>query len=413
MKSFVIALMATLLSVATIASANPTVSLLPGTHRITDPIAAQYQFVGYDSHGRVGEDLLGTFLASDTSGKSIRFGTTNSLGLHVWTSIDSNGVFSVTEGVTHSEAVFAPEAADSVKSFTGQGYNQEHFRLSRGICPNPNAPTPPCDFSYPYAEHLLITPYNYGMAIEYPSVIEVWSKDFSVHTNHQFCSGLDCDEGARFWVGDKYDNGGLFVTALDAGPFPGPGPRVVQLAADTFAHTSHGSMAFIVRGLDDSFLFQTGPRGSEYSFARIDTGGTLHSFGGSFAINALVDGRVSGYAVGDVLEISTTENSFRLSSTARSTRVAGIYTGNPAVEAGIVDGGIATGGIAIATTGLTSCNVSAEGGIISPGDLLVTAATTGYAMKATGAITPGTILGKAMQSWTTGLGKINVLVTLQ
>ena len=412
MKSFVIALMVGLLGLCTTASANPTVYLSTGTHGIIDSSTAQYQFTGRVSSGRVGEDALGSFLTSDTPGQSVRFGTTNGLGLHVWASIDSNGVFSVTEGVTHSEAVFAPETADFVKSFTGQGYNQEHFRLSRGICPNPNAPTPPCDFSYPYAEHLLITPYNYGMALEYPSVIEVWSKDFSVHQNHQFCMGAECNEGARFWVGDRYDNGGLFITALDAGPFPGPGPRLVQLAADTFQHTSHGSMAFIVRGLDDSFLFQTGPRGSEYSFARIDTGGALHSFGGSFAIHASVDGRVSGYNVGDVLEISDTANSFRLSSTARSTRVAGVYTGTPAVVAGIVDGGL-TGGVALATTGIVLCNVSAEGGQVSPGDLLVTATTVGYTMKAGVNPAPGTILGKAMQPWTNGLGKINVLVTLQ
>ena len=411
MKLLITVLLSSLLGICAMANANPTTYLSTGTFGIYDGSTAQLQFSGAVSSGRVGEDALGSFLVSDTPWRSVRFGTTNGLGLHLWASLDSNGMFSVTEPVTHSEAVFAPETADYVKSVIGQTWGQEHFRLSRGICPNPNAPTPPCDISYPYAEHFLITPYNYGMAIEYPSVIEVWSKDFSVHQNHQFCSGAECKEGARFWVGDRYDNGGLFVTALDAGPFPGPGPRLVKIAADTFQHTSHGSMAFIVRNPDDQFLFQTGTYGSEHSFASIDTEGTFHSVGGSFAVHASVDGQVSGYNGGDVLEISDTTNSFRLSSSARSTRVAGVYTGTPAVVAGIVDGGL-TGGVALATTGIVLCNVSAEGGQVSPGDLLVTATTVGYTMKAGVNPAPGTILGKAMQPWTSGLGKINVLVTL-
>jgi hypothetical protein len=65
-------------------------------------------------------------------------------------------------------------------------------------------------------------------------------------------------------------------------------------------------------------------------------------------------------------------------------------------------------------------NASAENGAISPGDLLTTSATPGYAMKATpitvGGVTfyrPGTIVGKALQALDGGTGQIQALVALQ
>jgi hypothetical protein len=64
--------------------------------------------------------------------------------------------------------------------------------------------------------------------------------------------------------------------------------------------------------------------------------------------------------------------------------------------------------------GVVSCKVSAENGPIHPGDLLVTSATPGHAMRTDReSAWPGTILGKALGSLDSGTGVIQVLVTLQ
>jgi hypothetical protein len=62
--------------------------------------------------------------------------------------------------------------------------------------------------------------------------------------------------------------------------------------------------------------------------------------------------------------------------------------------------------------GIVPCRVSAENGAIQTGDLLVSSATPGHAMRDD---TPraGTIVGKALAPLAKGTGVIKVLVTLQ
>jgi hypothetical protein len=62
--------------------------------------------------------------------------------------------------------------------------------------------------------------------------------------------------------------------------------------------------------------------------------------------------------------------------------------------------------------GIVPCKVSAENGAIRPGDLLVTSAIPGHAMRDDDPKN-GTILGKALGSLDSGTGVIKVLVTLQ
>jgi hypothetical protein len=68
--------------------------------------------------------------------------------------------------------------------------------------------------------------------------------------------------------------------------------------------------------------------------------------------------------------------------------------------------------VPMAVVGIVSCRASAENGPIVPGDLLVTSSTPGHAMRDESPV-PGTILGKALGSLSTGTGMIDVLVTLQ
>ena len=78
------------------------------------------------------------------------------------------------------------------------------------------------------------------------------------------------------------------------------------------------------------------------------------------------------------------------------------------------------GEVPVALVGIVPTDVSAENGPVHVGDLLVTAATPGYAMKATSIVVhgarvvpTGAILGKALQPLARGKGKIAVLVTLR
>jgi hypothetical protein len=74
----------------------------------------------------------------------------------------------------------------------------------------------------------------------------------------------------------------------------------------------------------------------------------------------------------------------------------------------------------VAQSGRVRIKVDASYGAIHAGDLLTTSATPGHAMRSEGisvnGVTmhrPGTILGKALQSWSEGRGQILVLLTLQ
>jgi hypothetical protein len=125
------------------------------------------------------------------------------------------------------------------------------------------------------------------------------------------------------------------------------------------------------------------------------------------------------------------------SKSARSTLVAGIYSTRPGVLGSEHDWddvarqlgfdpmsdsveqnlkpmvlGKMIDEIPMALVGIVPCKVSAENGAIRPGDLLVTAATPGHAMRDERPQT-GTVVGKALGSLESGTGVIRVLVSLQ
>ena len=111
---------------------------------------------------------------------------------------------------------------------------------------------------------------------------------------------------------------------------------------------------------------------------------------------------------GDVVCIDV-EHDRRVVKSAQpyDTMVAGIISTDPAMLIGDSESPSP-----LALAGQVPCKVSAEGGPIRRGDLLVTSSTPGHAMKATDP-RPGTVLGKALGELETGTGVIYVLVTLQ
>ena len=149
--------------------------------------------------------------------------------------------------------------------------------------------------------------------------------------------------------------------------------------------------------------------------ARIDNTGKGFFNGGTQTggadIAELVDFKGRAPQPGDVVEIDPEHAMhYRLSSGSESTMVAGVITTKPGVlmNAGIDD---ASGLPALALAGRVPVKVTLEGGAIRPGDLLVSASLEGHAKRASGAVVPGTVIGKALQSHAEGsTGLVEMLV---
>jgi hypothetical protein len=101
-------------------------------------------------------------------------------------------------------------------------------------------------------------------------------------------------------------------------------------------------------------------------------------------------------------------NRVKASYQSYDTRVAGAVSPQP----GLILGEAGEWRVLVAQSGRVRVKVDATYGAIKPGDLLVTAPRTGYAMKSSSP-TPGTVVGKALEPLADGTGDILVLLTLQ
>ncbi|HZE24679.1 MAG TPA: hypothetical protein VE054_11830 [Blattabacteriaceae bacterium] len=143
--------------------------------------------------------------------------------------------------------------------------------------------------------------------------------------------------------------------------------------------------------------------------------GQFTSGGADFAESVAVKGVQSSYTAGDVLVIDDTAQR-RLAHTTQpySRLVAGIYSTQPGMVGGVSVGKVPGSHVPLAVVGIVPCKVTAVNGPIKAGDLLVTSAKPGYAMRGTDpSRLTGAILGKALQPLPNGEGVIQVLVTLQ
>ena len=109
-------------------------------------------------------------------------------------------------------------------------------------------------------------------------------------------------------------------------------------------------------------------------------------------------------------------NQVLLASQSYDTRVAGVVSARP----GLLLGEAGPDKVKVAQSGRVKVKVDASYGPIAAGDLLVTSATPGHAMRSTpvsvgGALIhrPGTLLGKALEQLEDGQGEILMLLTLQ
>ena len=117
--------------------------------------------------------------------------------------------------------------------------------------------------------------------------------------------------------------------------------------------------------------------------------------------------RVKDAAAGDVVVISADEDLTLCKSTRRfDTKVAGVISADPAFILGTEEENMP-----LALSGIVACNVTAENGPVDKGDLLVSSSLPGYAMRADAQeITPGMVVGNALDALPQGKGKIHILV---
>jgi hypothetical protein len=118
----------------------------------------------------------------------------------------------------------------------------------------------------------------------------------------------------------------------------------------------------------------------------------------------------AGLVPGDVVAIGQDGRLLR-TTRANETDVAGVYSTQPAMIAGLEKQG--TSQVPLAVAGVIPVKATTENGPIHPGDLLVSSSTTGRAMKAPRMPAPGTVIGKAMQTLESGRGTVEMLVMLR
>lgn len=139
--------------------------------------------------------------------------------------------------------------------------------------------------------------------------------------------------------------------------------------------------------------------------------------GGDYAESVDVSGDTMKYEPGDVLTVDPgAEGRFLRSAQPYSTSVTGVYSTRPGVvgRRQKTDASHMKQEIPMAMTGIVPTKVSAENGPIKPGDLLVTATKSGYAMKGTDRTQMlGAVIGKALGHLDSGTGIIEVVISLQ
>jgi hypothetical protein len=139
--------------------------------------------------------------------------------------------------------------------------------------------------------------------------------------------------------------------------------------------------------------------------------------GGDYAESVDVAGERKNYEPGDLLVIGPDGSSDVVkSSEPYSTLVVGVYSTKPGVvgRRQITDAKTSKTEVPMAMIGIVPTKVSAENGPIKRGDLLVASSTFGYAMRGTDRSKMlGAVIGKALGNLNSGLGVIEVAITLQ
>jgi hypothetical protein len=186
---------------------------------------------------------------------------------------------------------------------------------------------------------------------------------------------------------------------------------------------SNMPLAFYTNSSGPQFVLTTG---GSVGIGTISPGAMLHVVG-----NVQVDGNIAAkyqdvaewvpaatqMAPGTVVILGGTKpNEVSTSEKAYDTRVAGVVSDKP----GLILGEGGENQVKVAHIGRVKVKVYASYGPVQIGDLLVTSATPGHAMRSQPVMIgnatlhqPGTLIGKALEPLDNGQGEVLVLLTLQ
>ena len=181
-----------------------------------------------------------------------------------------------------------------------------------------------------------------------------------------------------------------------------------------YAQGSPVDPAMVIRGTGNVGIGTTSPSAKLHVAGNVVVDGNIGARYQDVAEWVEADQPISAGTV--VIADPLRDNRVRASQTKYDTAVAGVISAQP----GVLLGEQSDSKVAVAQSGRVRVKVDASYGAIARGDLLVTSPTPGYAMKSRPVVVggtsihrPGTILGKALESLTTGTGEILVLITLQ
>jgi hypothetical protein len=199
------------------------------------------------------------------------------------------------------------------------------------------------------------------------------------------------------------NNGDVGIGTATPGAIPPPGyvagTPILEVSGDiVLTRNQHGSI----------------------TFQDVSTQSTAYTgviCGGDYAESVDVAGERTNYEPGDLLVIGPDGSSDVIkSSEPYSTLVVGVYSTKPGVvgRRQTTDPKTSKTEVPMAMIGIVPTKVSAENGPIKRGDLLVASSTFGYAMKGTDRSKMlGAVVGKALGNLNSGLGVIEVAITLQ
>ncbi|MBU4479094.1 MAG: hypothetical protein KKH34_08455, partial [Candidatus Omnitrophica bacterium] len=138
-----------------------------------------------------------------------------------------------------------------------------------------------------------------------------------------------------------------------------------------------------------------------------DSGLTDQRTGGKYVYDVAEHITVSEADPADVVVISgAADLTLTRSTRAFDTKVAGVISEDPKINLGT-----ASDTKPLALAGIVRCNATTDNGPIKKGDILVSSSEPGYAMRADAKdITPGMIVGSALEALPAGRGKIYILV---
>jgi len=195
-----------------------------------------------------------------------------------------------------------------------------------------------------------------------------------------------------------------------------------RLRIDLDKDNNSGGSEFLIQNGSGQLVFKVNESGGVYADGAYHCGGSISDAAGDLTeaeiAPCLIDDAPADFAEvlpaahglrpGDVLVVGP-DGRLILSTKTFDCAVVGVYSTRLSYLGSARRYG-EPGYVPLAVVGVVPVKVSAENGAIGPGDLLVTSATAGHAMRAGDSVVAGTIIGKALGTLEWGTGMITMLV---